>query len=509
MTSRWKTILWALLIVSAIPRLLFPNQPLLEKHGFRQTQTAMSVRAMLEDGIKWLDYETPIFGPPWRAPMEFPTYQVSVALVVQATDLPLDAACRITCVLWFYLSVWLLYLILRRCLTDEAVIVSIMGFYLLSPLSAVWSRTSSIEFTAVAFGLGYLYALLRWIDRPAHVGWVVVSAACGALVAVTKVTTWVAYAPLAGIFGVACLRGLPTGAIARRLPALVIMAVVPLVAGVAWVRYSDAVKAASPFTAWLTSEALSDWNYGTLNQRLSWKGWYYAFETYWQEALPYALVLLPFVAIYSIRRFTTDARMLLAGSAAGALLPMLIFFNLYLHHDYYESAIMPVLAILGGAGLVLVVRWAQDSRRKLATVVFVGLASYGAGLPYLVTAYMYNDSYVRMGRKMELATPPDKCVFFASNSWSSAPLYYANRRGCLIHWVDGVDWRQLPLEQFGTLGTTVRAHRVTGWYGKAELVDTEDGGFIYRLEDPLPYPKDRLQIFQGVAPRPTNNGSRY
>ncbi len=76
------------------------NASLIDRHSFRQTQTAISVRSML-DGGPWLAYETPVLGRPWSIPFEFPTYQWLVALTVLATHLPLDQAGRVVGVVSF------------------------------------------------------------------------------------------------------------------------------------------------------------------------------------------------------------------------------------------------------------------------------------------------------------------------------------------------------------------------------------------------------------------------
>ena len=55
-----------------------------DRHEFRQHQTALSTYWMRETGYK-LDYETPLFGPPWSVPMEFPVYQWITATALGLT----------------------------------------------------------------------------------------------------------------------------------------------------------------------------------------------------------------------------------------------------------------------------------------------------------------------------------------------------------------------------------------------------------------------------------------
>ena len=65
------------------------NQPLLDWHYFRQTQTALTAYWLLKGG-PWFAYLTPVLGAPWSVPFEFPVYQLITAAVA-AMGVPLDA----------------------------------------------------------------------------------------------------------------------------------------------------------------------------------------------------------------------------------------------------------------------------------------------------------------------------------------------------------------------------------------------------------------------------------
>jgi hypothetical protein len=51
------------------------NQPLIDRHEFRQTQTALSALFMQPGLEGLLNYETPVLGAPWSIPFEFPLFQ--------------------------------------------------------------------------------------------------------------------------------------------------------------------------------------------------------------------------------------------------------------------------------------------------------------------------------------------------------------------------------------------------------------------------------------------------
>src|SRR5262249_8160029 len=62
-------------------------------HGFRQSQTAITVDYLLKGG-PWVNYETPVLGPPWSIPFEFPLYQWITAIAVLVFRVPVEQAGR-------------------------------------------------------------------------------------------------------------------------------------------------------------------------------------------------------------------------------------------------------------------------------------------------------------------------------------------------------------------------------------------------------------------------------
>lgn len=171
-------------------------------HGFRQTQTAISVRYLL-GGSPALAYETPVLGPPWSIPFEFPLYQWLVAGVVHATGSELDQAGRFVSVAFFLLSLIPGYLILRQLRLSAAASLVVLSLLLISPFYLFWSRTFLIESTALFFGLAYLAASLRAIGggRP----WLRSAAMLfGILAAAVKITTFaIVLLPVVALIGAA------------------------------------------------------------------------------------------------------------------------------------------------------------------------------------------------------------------------------------------------------------------------------------------------------------------
>ena len=100
----------AALVVYVAPTL---DAPLLEKHAFRQTQTAWTARVFHEDGIDLLHPKLPVFGEPFEAPFEFPLFQ-ALATVPMAAGVAEDTALRLTCLACFVLTALLLWGLVRH-----------------------------------------------------------------------------------------------------------------------------------------------------------------------------------------------------------------------------------------------------------------------------------------------------------------------------------------------------------------------------------------------------------
>jgi len=289
--SRRGMLLIAVLLVLGLSlglRIWNLKSPLTEAHSFRQTQTAFTVAVFVQKGISWLHPQMPVYGPPWEVPFEFPLYQATAAVVARVTGFNVDLACRTTSLACFYLSAAMLYLLCRELFRSRAVCAAVMVVYLFSPFNVLWSRAALMEYAAVSFALGFVYCALRWCRSSGQWWWLALYVMSGALGTLTKITTMAITVPpiLAIMYCGLCngrdlsSDGFTTRPGRRSMLAAVglgVGALVCIAVGQMWVSHADAIKAGSPATRWLTSSALTTWNYGTLAQRCS--------VVFWQTVL--------------------------------------------------------------------------------------------------------------------------------------------------------------------------------------------------------------------------------
>src|SRR5262245_40545263 len=102
--ERVLTVVFILLLVHSVVAMSTGwTHTLNDVHGFRQAQTALTVDYLLKGG-PWVAYQTPVFGPPWSVPFEFPLYQWLAALVVLVFRTTVEQAGRLVSVGFFYAS---------------------------------------------------------------------------------------------------------------------------------------------------------------------------------------------------------------------------------------------------------------------------------------------------------------------------------------------------------------------------------------------------------------------
>ncbi len=131
-------------------------------------------------------------------PFEFPLYQAGAALLM---DLGVDEtiALRGLSLALFALSAVLLYRLLAPRIGRLGGSVALVVF-LFTPLDMVWSRTSMIEFLAVAASLGFALCGLTWRERGGWPWWLL-AAVLGTIATTVKITSavfWIAPFALLG-----------------------------------------------------------------------------------------------------------------------------------------------------------------------------------------------------------------------------------------------------------------------------------------------------------------------
>ncbi|MEO7932887.1 MAG: hypothetical protein ABIT76_06995 [Chthoniobacterales bacterium] len=413
------------------------NIPITDQHAYRQTQTALSTFWLAQNG-HWLTpqlYETPIVGFPWRNPLEFPVYQWLVAALKVTTGMPLEVAGRLVSITAFYGCLGGIHQLVKDGGGSRRLFHLIAATLLLSPEYLFWSRTFMIESTALFLTISYLALLHRFLVRKTW-GCLVVAILCGVLGVLTKVTTFPSFA-VASLMLIA-LHQLQSQNFPHQrhwlrvtLPALLSLGIC-FVAIQWWVHYCDEVKSQTVFGKYLTSQAMSQWNYGEASLRFSSKLWV---RTIWNRSVPEAVGGFLGVIVCLVGFWFANLRFrLLIGSLLGLfLLPFLLFTNLHVVHNYYQySNAIFLVAALGVALHVLSQRLGQTLFIVVILTVATNQILWFKDVDSVSFEHSWRDRDLLIARYIKTQTQPGQVLVMFGSDGSSVIPYYAERRALTI-----------------------------------------------------------------------------
>jgi hypothetical protein len=435
-------VLLALLVVAAATRMAWrhADQPPLDVHSFRQSQTALTAFWAAREGFR-LPYETPVAGLPWAIPFEFPLYQWLVAGLSRLTGAGIDRAGRLLSFGFLLACLFPVRDIVRRLSLPRITVPIFACLLFTSPLYLYWGRSLMIETTAVFLALlaiRYFVELEIGPTRP-WVAWAF--AVAMALCLLQKATTGLPVVLLLGLLWMVLhIRRAGASVNAMTLSAVwraTLLFLIPLFIAYVWTRYTDQVKALSPLGASLTSSALAQWNWGTLEQRLSADLyrkvlWERMFVGNLSAQLGVALLFLPLLA-----RGDTRLRVVVLSCLLMGIGPLLIFTNLHLVHDYYQTANLVFLLFAVALALSVNVAGALGERVAIGLLAIFMVSGVSAFLKdYMPTVRARFDA----GNSRDVAVAElvrrhtgetDQFVAFG-NDWSSTIAYLAHRKSFTV-----------------------------------------------------------------------------
>jgi hypothetical protein len=433
--DRW---LWALFLVAWFLNFGFSlvgwENTLISRFEFRQVQTALTTRYFPAGGFP-LAYETPVFGPPWSIPLEFPLYEASVSTFARATKLDLDPAGRLVSWLYFQLSLPAFFLLLGSVGVRRPLRLIGLSLLLTSPLYLFFSRAFLMESTALCFAAWFLAAFARWLPT-GRIAWLVVATFAGALGATLKVTTMVVFSVAALLLAVGFWwRSRPGRAMAASRPRWLVAGrtvaafLVPVAAGLAWLVFSTALRRHNS-DADILNTHFGFWSFGDLPQRLSADYWLRTMAVWTTGLVSEAGLVL---GLYLLVRQRTPLRPAVIGAFVAFLSGQLIFSNLYRVHDYYfyASGVFLILAL----GLLLAAQYEDATLprwgRLALPALIMGLQLMNYGRAYLPDQRR-NQVPTELMQAVHDLTRPDDLIVILGLDWDATVPYYADRRALMF-----------------------------------------------------------------------------
>lgn len=405
------------------------DAPLLDRHEYRQAQTALTVYWIEQDGFSPA-YPLPLFGPPWSAPMEFPLYQGLVAAWKSAFGGTIETSGRAISALMLLAALPAVWLLGRGLDWGRPTRLLALAAVLSAPVHLFYARTVMIETTALCLSVWFLGTYVGALRGGGPVR-VALAAAFAILAGLAKATTWLVFLVPALALAVRHLWPADRPA-AGRSP---IRAGAPVAAGLiatgTWVAWGDTVKRSNPLADFLVSSNLREWNYGRWAQRVEPELWLsiWGHTGHFILAIP-ALAVLAVLAPLIPRPARRQALLLAAAFVAGVL----IFPNLFFVHDYYYCA--NALLLMLAAARVLGGVWESPavprSVRVAATLIFLGgqWSIYATGYSRILRDAPTAPPV--MAEVIQAAVPPEDAVLIYGADWGALLPYYSQRRAIMV-----------------------------------------------------------------------------
>ena len=428
-----KILLYIFMIIIAFHSLYILSSgfshPIIDLFGFRQAQTAITSYWLIEEGYK-LSYITPILGPPWSIPFEFPIYQYIVSFAQNISGLTLDQSGRLVSILFYFISAVSLFLVFR--VLGFTIIQSLTPVVLFSssPFYLFWSRTFMIESTALAFGLLTILFFIKSIRSPNY-GYIALATIFGTLSALTKVTTFGIFLTFISIIFLKYCFERYSGLINisyRKLFIIIIpITVVPIVIAMVWNGYADFLKSQNPLAIFLVSDNLFKWNFGTIEQKLALKTWLAVLSRAELIVGATGFVVLGLVSLISKKVFWVSL-----AAIVSFLIGPVVFTNLYVVHEYYfyANGLFALIFVSGGIVALLENRYILTPALIVLLILVVMHYKYQNTYPQAIKQSQYS-SLVKVGKAIKAVTKKSEVILIYGHDWNSTIPYYAKRKAIM------------------------------------------------------------------------------
>ncbi len=405
---------------------------------FRASQTALTAREFIDSGFK-LAYETPVFGPPWSIPFEFPVYQIVVASIVKTFGTPLEQTGQFVSLISFYIALMSLIWILKEVTGNwtTGFIAAILA--LTSPIYIYFSRAFSIEIMSTTLTMLSIVFFLKLLQSPSiKKRYIFLVLIFSILAALSKITTYCIGAGflILHIFSTYFLPLKKPSSIKPILP-LCITLFISITVGYAWVVYGDYLKSQNPtpMAEMILSSNLSKFNYGTLDLKLSIEFWEKVridiADTLMGSWLPFIGMLFSLLLIKPSRSSLIISLIFILTFLSGPV----VFSNLYYVHIHYWVA--NGLFLLAGCAIPLGMLFERKGMHKVSILILAlllcanGIISYYDS-PYDERQIVIRKGLIKTGEYIEANTKTNDVLLILGHDWNSSIPYASKRKAIMI-----------------------------------------------------------------------------
>lgn len=433
-----KPYIWlmGILLLAFAARCYHINGSLDDTHAFRQTQTAGLIRDYFRAGINLLYPSMITLGNPGYVVLEFPAYQALAALLYKLFS-PNVIYARLLTISFGLASIIFVYRLSRRFFDERSSVLAAF-FYAFMPLNIFFQRVPMPDSLTIMLSLVMADFLIEGIKgRNLFLLAGILAASIGIVIKMPIVAPL--YLPLLYIAWQE--RENRGKALARFFAA----AVIPFLVLSIWQQHANSVNEAYfsadayPFNILYGSvvvklKSLNYWYFGNLAQRLDINNYFVIWRYIYNQLFAVVGVLFFFAGLLSLATRKKEGGLFLFLWFLAISITVMIFFNLYVVHNYYHLFWAPLLAIVCGAGASALS--SLFSGQRLLTGLAFALVVYFSVLG-LTTAknnlFRKENTWVDVGKfidsntekKAMIATSPP----LKGDCWGPMLMYYSDRRG--------------------------------------------------------------------------------
>lgn len=430
---------------------------------WRANQTELTAFWFDKEGIDLINYETPLYGPPWQIPFEFPLFQATAAIISKTGVGDIAFSCRLAALFYFYLAALFIYLLSKKIFQDEKVTFISITLFLWLPYNIYYSTEPLIDYAALSFSLAYFYYIFLWLKNPHKRFFIFLSTLAGCLAVLVKPTTVpVVVVPIVTFvlkdilqkFDIE-LKSLPNYRLLLNKIwfhkgywlSLALIGLTPLILGYLWTRHADNIKSVSLFTQWLTSDSLKAWNFGSLALRKDQFVWLRFLNDGERWVMPYGLsafIVFGFISAAGLligrkENESKDISLFYLSATFSILLTFGIFLNLY-QHTYYFIAWTASISFLSGYGIVMC--W--ELRGKIPLFLKFFLIAWTVFFVYFgyrdhtsLSTVQKSDTTKWLEKKawaeqVQMHLPEDKWIVIVDYDWSPVYPYLLQRKSMVF-----------------------------------------------------------------------------
>lgn len=449
-------ILSIILIIAFIFRLYKINIPLADLHSWRQADTAAVARNFVRNGFDLLhpkyddlsNVQSGIDNPQGYRMVEFPIYNAIFAYFYKLMPmLPLEIWGRLTTIIFSLIIIAVLYYLLLK---ENSRLSAIFGafVYAVFPFFVFFSRVILPETPALAFSMMAIFFFYLNSNRKEKnfisIIYYLLSIVSFALSLLIKPMLIFYLLPIIVLF----YRKYKFNLIKKL--GFYLYFVITLVPLIYWRFYIKNFPEGIPFSDWLITSTNTAQGLKSIFFRPSFFRWVF-FERINNLILGGYLTVFMMLGI-----ITKHKKHLLTSFVVSALAYIFVFQGGNLQHEYYQTLILPVLAMMIGVGIDFVFNNKKELIHPILMSIFIffliGFSFYFSYFK-VIGYYQYSQELVQEANIINsLTLPEDKIV--TDRTGDTTLLYLSDRRGAPAIFKEPIELKSLGYKYLITSSDT-------------------------------------------------------